>query len=148
MDSLFLLFLQCYEGITNNYVSILILMDSLFLLIRFLLSYFNTIGLNPYFNGFTILTIRRLCRLEISFWRLNPYFNGFTILTLIVLGQNRKNNNGLNPYFNGFTILTYFVVITKDSNGDVSILILMDSLFLHSKIMSIGNILLTSQSLF
>ena len=37
---------------------------------------------------------------------LNPYFNGFTILTRTVASVYWSERDGLNPYFNGFTILT------------------------------------------
>ena len=38
---------------------------------------------------------------------LNPYFNGFTILTPSCLGRKSSLSTSLNPYFNGFTILTF-----------------------------------------
>ena len=106
-------------------------MDSLFLLV--LLPVWMAVAylrLNPYFNGFTILTfyehgdykcqfmvsililmdslflqneMNRFERMEKS---LNPYFNGFTILTEITDWTYKKSMEGLNPYFNGFTILT------------------------------------------
>ena len=36
---------------------------------------------NPYFNGFTILTMSILTIHKFKIYRFNPYFNGFTILT-------------------------------------------------------------------
>ena len=60
----------------------------------------------------------------------NPCFNGFTILTYLYLGSIETIRHGFNPCFNGFTILT----LTKTEYSlflcSVSILVLMDSLFL------------------
>ena len=36
----------------------------------------------------------------------NPYFNGFTILTVVISALSKGSPTDFNPYFNGFTILT------------------------------------------
>ena len=41
---------------------------------------------NPYFNGFTTLTLISLVLTSIALWSFNPYFNGFTTLTYFMLG--------------------------------------------------------------
>ena len=64
---------------------------------------------------------------------LNPYFNGFTILTFIMLTEKKLEYSCLNPYFNGFTILTLPQNLWYKLSFHVSILILMDSLFLQIK---------------
>ena len=64
---------------------------------------------------------------------LNPYFNGFTILTLKLIRTATGYIMSLNPYFNGFTILTLMIILSSKVKDLVSILILMDSLFLLSQ---------------
>ena len=50
--------------------------------------------------------MEKMIRLGWTLGRLNPYFNGFTILTIINQMHPCCNIVSLNPYFNGFTILT------------------------------------------
>ena len=113
-------FNPCFNGFTiltalvyanrvdQLYVSILVLMDSLFLLISNIYIKAFTLCLNPCFNGFTILT-EILIFINYHFLScLNPYFNGFTILTALEFAKDGVEGLGLNPYFNGFTILTSY----------------------------------------
>ena len=61
--------------------------------------------------------------------RLNPYFIGLSILIFDVLDAKISAAKSLNPYFIGLSILI-FVTTTFGNVTDVSILILLDYLFL------------------
>ena len=87
-------------------VSILILLDYLFLLIWSWSSLQRSLrSLNPYFIGLPILIfINSLSSLEFTIG-LNPYFIGLPIL-IIQIHINKENTmNSLNPYFIGLPIL-------------------------------------------
>ena len=43
---------------------------------------------------------------------LNPYFNGLSILMLVEIGIPALKEIGLNPYFNGLSILICIILIT------------------------------------
>ena len=36
----------------------------------------------------------------------NPYFNGYSTLTLLLKARNKELQQGFNPYFNGYSTLT------------------------------------------
>ena len=92
-------------------------------------SSFSQNRLNPYFTGLSIL-IRRLERLiEENKAGLNPYFTGLSIL-ITVLQKYLSVHKGLNPYFTGLSILIIILVEPGDRLVNVSILILLDYLFL------------------
>ena len=62
---------------------------------------------------------------ELSF---NPYFNGYSTLTIKRIADN-KNYRSFNPYFNGYSTLTGNTSLPLVLNIIfVSILILMDTL--------------------
>ena len=92
-------------------VSILILMDSLFLqLKRIICLTWPLRGLNPYFNGFSFLTtIAAECKKYTFQMRLNPYFNGFSFLTY----QNKILQDIL--YFNSVPAISGIIYLSTFS---------------------------------
>ena len=61
---------------------------------------------------------------------LNPYFIGLSILIIMNQNFNGLKEDGLNPYFIGLSILITTVAMLTISVILVSILILLDYLFL------------------
>ena len=87
-------------------VSILILLDYLFLFRRIYCIIHHSSRLNPYFTGLSILIGYDKLVININETRLNPYFTGLSILISYV-NLNCGLTNGLNPYFTGLSILIY-----------------------------------------
>ena len=111
-------------------VSILILLDYLFLLITYKFQSYLVSRLNPYFIGLPILMKFGDFVEEHPSFRLNPYFIGLPIL-MLRRKSIMKQNQGLSQSL--FYWITYSYNISKDhliGAGVVSILILLDYLFL------------------
>ena len=86
-------------------------------------------SLNPYFIGLSILIF--LAAFIIMFVsRLNPYFIGLSILIIMRNTIMNGLKQGLNPYFIGLSILILATLIETKIKNFVSILILLDYLFL------------------
>ena len=89
-------------------------------------------SLNPYFIGLPIL----IGNIVPSAWSLllhslNPYFIGLPILILDSISEKFVSfSKGLNPYFIGLPILMCVKSFFKRFKNAVSILILLDYLFL------------------
>ena len=106
LDYLFLYSVACIKIRVYLRVSILILLDYLFLLER------------NYFKGLNEAT------------GLNPYFTGLSILIDLNLQAEIEIAEGLNPYFTGLSILMQCLKKVQNYRLVVSILILLDYLFL------------------
>ena len=64
---------------------------------------------NPYFNGYSTLTALQIAANNtIRLKCFNPYFNGYSTLTNEVMDALAKEYPGFNPYFNGYSTLTIF----------------------------------------
>ena len=148
LDYLFLLTTHNFSDIDNIKVSILILLDYLFLSlvlkiavtaimvsILILLDYLFLLG-GP--NDSTVY----------SFVGLNPYFIGLPILMDQQRYTSETNVWSLNPYFIGLPILINTIKTQTMTSGHVSILILLDYLFLLGAAFSLLKLLTMSQSLF
>ena len=85
-------------------VSILILLDYLFLWKYEEVKNLLNEGFNPYFTGLPILIFVIIMSRNI-FNRFNPYFTGLPILILGVLEAKDYASAGFNPYFTGLPIL-------------------------------------------
>ena len=88
-----------------------------------------TEGLNPYFIGLPILIHYNLIEEFHGEDGLNPYFIGLPIL-MIEWKCKRNQNHCLNPYFIGLPILIVAPFVVVVPPVVVSILILLDYLFL------------------
>ena len=64
-------------------------------------------------------------------YRLNPYFTGLSILIFGIYDGQRIYRAGLNPYFTGLSILILLTCNCQKKILKVSILILLDYLFLY-----------------
>ena len=90
----------------------------------------NKRGLNPYFIGLPILIGDNYEYSNQKWGCLNPYFIGLPILMLNEDVHSIEYGNGLNPYFIGLPILIGVYCPEAQELGEVSILILLDYLFL------------------
>ena len=90
-------------------VSILILLDYLFLLLKICRIRPSVHRLNPYFIGLSILIGSLNLHMSGSPTCLNPYFIGLSILMVTSKGE-KKNSLGLNPYFIGLSILINIII--------------------------------------
>ena len=72
---------------TNLLVSILILLDYLFLCSKFFNEIKGSQRLNPYFIGLSILILQNEMTIPISEECLNPYFIGLSILIDFLMSQ-------------------------------------------------------------
>ena len=132
-----------------------------------------SISLNPYFIGLSIL-IRKKGQEEFLRWCLNPYFIGLSILIIGIIFYISGEDRSLNPYFIGLSILildgtggisfyvqksqslfywiiySYIAKLVKKHKEKkiVSILILLDYLFLFCATLLLALRASTSQSLF
>ena len=86
-------------------------------------------GFNPYFNGYSTLTISEKLPKKFYIVGFNPYFNGYSTLTKIY-NFIKDTDYCFNPCFNGYSTLTesYVRENINEIKSFVSILILMDTL--------------------
>ena len=102
---------------------------------------------NPYFTGLPILITNPFFFIAIDFSCFNPYFTGLPILINYVY-KSSNDLNSFNPYFTGLPILIGSAFHWTPQNFLVSILILLDYLFLLRKILSMIQKMKKFQSLF
>ena len=77
----------------------------------------------------------------------NPYFTGLPIL-IIGFYQLTLFSVGFNPYFTGLPILIYVNIAGDEDSPEVSILILLDYLFLSKSSLEVSDEVVKFQSLF
>ena len=129
-----ILILQDFSDRKNEFkVSILILLDYLFLFERKFREVGKGKGFNPYFTGLPILIANLyLLLVSSSLSSFNPYFTGLPIL----ITWNSKELfiwACFNPYFTGLPILINIWYSVNKIEDIVSILILLDYLFLSEE---------------
>ena len=91
-------------------VSILILLDYLFLLDVPVLPFVIVRGFNPYFIGLPILIKEAKYTLLDRIKGFNPYFIGLPILIIISTKVLKRKRQCFNPYFIGLPILIFFLL--------------------------------------
>ena len=96
------------ESINSGEVSILILLDYLFLLkMKYELKGFEVKCFNPYFTGLPILIRSLMRRMASAGLGFNPYFTGLPILINSPKLLLSIDTISFNPYFTGLPILMF-----------------------------------------